>query len=157
MFGQHHSSNKEATWKNHQHREPGGLVVKEPVGTRKVMEITYRKAEEEQWRAKKERREGQNRWASEQVEMGTPEEEKEAPSRTQWREYCRKEMAPKTADRTHDNPAIVPTCPPHPVGDTRRANAGEEKTGGKWGRLIQQWVAEVGKEDERRGRTGHMN
>ena len=52
---------------------------------------------------------------------------------------------------------IIPTCPPHPVGEPAAKASSGGNNGDKWGQIIQQWVEEVRREDKKRNKKTNIN
>ena len=135
------------------YRSPEEITAEGRGKTKKIVETAYWKAEKEQWHTKDERQKGRTQWAGGKVQGGTMEDREGKMKSVRWSEYRKPRRVPGTTDGPFKKEPIIPTCPPHPVGEPAAKTSRGGRKGDKWGQVIQQWVAEVRKEDEKRKKS----
>ena len=136
--------------KSKHYRSPGENTAERRETIKKLVDTAYWKAEEQQWHTKDERQSGNTLWTGGNVHEGGMETKEEEAKCVCWSEYRKPGQFSDIGGGPWKKEPIIPTCPPHPVGEpaaTASRGGGNEE---KWGQVIKQWVEEVRKEDEKR-------
>ena len=138
--------------KSQHYRSPEEITAEGRGKTKKIVETAYWKAEKEQWHTKDERRSGHTHWAGGNAQEDAMEIEEGEVNSVRWPEHRTQGWLTETQNRPLKKEPIIPTCPPHPVGKPGIASSQAGGKENKWGQVIQQWVTEVRKEDEKRAK-----